>query len=541
MSQLVKTSLVAVVCLMLAGVYFLLTRDPPGPDANYNIRVVDAEGQPENLPVLPDVSGYTTAAVLERMPAQTPEFKVSVDRMAEHYDSVPEKDIVDTYGAMQQAIDARLIVVSEGVVDMPKVYQAVANEKYIERQGNEYLVHVPIFVRNGATLIIQGEDSSLKLAKQSGTFIAARGNVYIVNTKITGWDTDKNAPSEYESKSDFRPFIVFWSEAEGYIAGSKIAYLGYESSKSYGVTYTTHGVLTRADSTLKRPTGWVVDSYFEDIYYAFYSYEADDIAIVGNEYNNNVIYAIDPHDRSERLIIANNKTHNTRFKHGIILSREVNNSWVFGNETYENAGSGIMMDRASEHNVIANNISHHNNGDGISFYESSDNLSWGNTYNDNEISGVRVRNSRNITLVNDKVLNNKKYGFEAYTDTLDEEARDLIMDPYEQRIGFTIYGLEMNNNRTGQLRFENVETARFENLKAFQIGRGFMEGDLKAQAINLYSMMTQPKSAVIVQNREALVSRTEPSAGDKEKKEEEEPLKLESDDEDDGFDDEDEE
>src|SRR3989449_2404877 len=59
-------------------------------------------------------------------------------------------------------------------------------------------------------------------------------------------------------------------------------------------------------------------------------------------------------------------------KHGIIVSREVNDSWIFGNESYDNALSGIVIDRSSLHNVVADNRVYRNRADGITIYESPD-------------------------------------------------------------------------------------------------------------------------------------------------------------------------
>src|SRR3546814_14775655 len=88
------------------------------------------------------------------------------------------------------------------------------------------------------------------------------------------------------------------------------------------------------------PTGWLIDSEFYDNWYGFYCYEAEDVVIRGNDYHDNIKYGIDPHDRSRRLIIAGNKAHDTKEKHGIIVSREVDDSWIINNQAYDNALSG---------------------------------------------------------------------------------------------------------------------------------------------------------------------------------------------------------
>src|SRR3546814_2641288 len=82
--------------------------------------------------------------------------------------------------------------------------------------------------------------------------------------------------------------------------------------------------------------------------------------------------------RSRRLIIAGNKAHDTKEKHGIIVSREVDDSWIINNQAYDNALSGIVIDRNSVNNVVAHNRVYRNHADGITIYESPKTLIWQN-------------------------------------------------------------------------------------------------------------------------------------------------------------------
>src|SRR3546814_5253813 len=85
------------------------------------------------------------------------------------------------------------------------------------------------------------------------------------------------------------------------------------------------------------------------MYFGFYSYEADRVALIGNEYRNNMIYGIDPHDYSRKLIIAFNSAYGAQKKHGIIGSRGVDDSYFIGNLAFGNHGTGLMLDRSEEH------------------------------------------------------------------------------------------------------------------------------------------------------------------------------------------------
>src|SRR5690606_11645035 len=199
------------------------------------------------------------------------------------------------------------------------------------------------------------------------------------------------------------------------------------------------------------PTGWVIDSIWDDMWYGFYCYEADDVVIRGNTYRNNLVYGIDPHDRSRRLIIAENTAYGTREKHGIIVSREVNDSWIFNNRSYDNELSGIVIDRSSVNNVLAYNETYRNKSDGVTIYESGDNLLWGNKAYNNERHGIRVRNSVNVKLYENLVVSNGKLGVYGHVKDLSNTDRDLLLDPFETNISMLIVGGKLVANASGPM------------------------------------------------------------------------------------------
>jgi len=303
----------------------------------------------------------------------------------------------------------------------------------------------------------------------------------------------KDLPSTYVSKELFRPFLVFWSNSEGYMGRSSFMNLGYSFPKMYGMSFSSSIEMTRKNPNITRAKGWLIDSLVQDLYYGFYSYEASDIAILRNEYKDNVIYGIDPHDRSSRLIIAYNNSYGAKKRHGIIVSREVDDSWIFNNHTHNNHGSGIMIDRNSVRNVIANNLSERNGNDGLVFFESPNNISYANTLRNNGKAGIRIRNSWDIKILEDKIHDNKGYALLAYTTSLEEndsakETRDTKLDPYGMRVSFDVNKIELNNNFAGNFNLMNVERAGFYDVNVFKAHSGYFEGDsaLKNLQFTLY-------------------------------------------------------
>ncbi|MBP5133989.1 right-handed parallel beta-helix repeat-containing protein, partial [Pseudomonas protegens] len=183
---------------------------------------------------------------------------------------------------------------------------------------------------------------------------------------------------------------------------------------------------------LKRPepTGWIVGSTFSDMWYGFYCYETRDFVLKGNTYKDNIVYGIDPHDRSHGLIIADNTVHGTKKKHGIIISREVNDSFIFNNRSYDNHLSGLVIDRNSVNNLIAYNEIYRNHTDGITLYESADNLIYGNKVISNRRHGIRIRNSVNIRLYENIAMANGLTGVYGHIKDLSDTDRDIKLDPF---------------------------------------------------------------------------------------------------------------
>ncbi|HLD65794.1 MAG TPA: right-handed parallel beta-helix repeat-containing protein, partial [Pseudomonas sp.] len=273
------------------------------------------------------------------------------------------------------------------------------------------------------------------------------------------------------------------------------------TSKSYGVSisqYTPnqHKVMQRAE-----PTGWVIDSEFVDMYYGFYCYEARDLVIKGNTYRDNVVYGIDPHDRSHRLIIAENSVFGTRKKHGIIISREVNDSWIFNNRSYDNKLSGLVIDRNSVNNLIAYNEIYRNHSDGITLYESSDNLLWGNRILNNRRHGIRLRNSVNIRLYENLSAGNALTGIYGHIKDLSDTDRNIALDPFDTQVSMLVVGGRLAGNGSGPLAIDSplsVELYRVELLAPTKTSGISFNGILGEKQEEILDLMVRQGKAVLI-------------------------------------------
>jgi poly(beta-D-mannuronate) C5 epimerase len=314
----------------------------------------------------------------------------------------------------------RVIVLQGGVATLSMVarqLQGTDARDLIEYNADAVTVRAPIFVAPGATLILSRLDSPVyRLSANAGAFIVNAGNVHIVDAEVVGYDEASRQPLwvEADTSTKFRPFLLTWGDGRMNVASSTLMALGYDNAKSFGLTYSSGPERVAELRDQARPTGVVVDSLFQNFHFGFHSYEAERIQVVGNEFRDSVVYALDAHDRTKETIIALNTVYGTKQRHGITISREVDDALVIGNVTFDNAGSGIVLDRNSTNNVIHANSSFRNAQDGVTVFESSCNVLTNNYLASNKRDGLKVRNSVDVGAYSNRIEANANSGVSAY-------------------------------------------------------------------------------------------------------------------------------
>ncbi len=423
------------------------------PPAQYSITSAPSERQPLSAPELPDLSGYTASAVEAKIQRDKPG-RVSVRRMLQE---VVLKQFIGGNNRLGEWVRRQggmphAIFIEGGYVDLDTLASKLPKQYFSATGKDVYLARLPMVVAHGATLHI--DRKTLRLSQERGAFLVNDGKLFITDSTVTGWQEKTNAAASFRKGKEFRPFLLSWGGTETYIVKSRFSSLGYSSEKSYGLSISqyTHAIGKRMGRP--PPTGWLLDSEFVDMWFGFYCVEAEDVVIKGNSYRDNQVYGIDPHDRSHRLIIAGNTVQGTKQKHGIILSREVNDSWIFNNQIHDNQLSGIVLDRDSVSNLVAYNEVYRNRADGITLYESPDNLLWGNKVLDNARHGIRLRNSLNIRLYENVVVGNGLSGVYAHTRDLGDQQRDLRIDPYQTKVSMVLVGGQLAGNGSSPLAID---------------------------------------------------------------------------------------
>jgi mannuronan 5-epimerase len=484
------------------------TRHPPPSiedlRRSYRVYAQEAKALPFTAPKLPDVTGYTTEAVAKKI-----DRSVGGDAVIAPLLSEPGFNSLTTAVgqglrelALRQKGGLRAVMVEDGFVDFAQLTDSLPKDVLEQTAPGIYVLRLPLLVRHGATLLISARVKQLRLSQDRGALLASEGNLFIIGSEVVGWNEQRAAPAMFKDKHEFRPFIIGWGGSRTYIAKSRIAHLGYAATKSFGLSLSQYSTETVQRAVWPRPTGWVVDSQVEDLWYGFYTWEADDVVLRGNTFRNNIKYGIDPHDRSRRLIIAENDVSGTREKHGIIISREVNQSWIINNKSHENKLSGIVLDRQCRDTIIAHNITARNGSDGIVISESSHNLVWSNLAVGNQHHGIRLRNSANVRIQDSSAVANGLAGIYGVARDLSGTDRDLHEDPYEKTLSMAVVGGQLSANGSGPINVD--EPARIQlygiDLRTPQRELGYrLGGALLAFQVDVLDILLRRKQVTVLE------------------------------------------
>jgi parallel beta-helix repeat protein len=125
------------------------------------------------------------------------------------------------------------------------------------------------------------------------------------------------------------------------------------------------------------------------MWFAFYSREAYNITVDGNEYYNNIKYALDPHTITHDMVITNNWLHDNPI--GAICSDRCYDILIEGNLVEDTTDIGIFFSRNMTDSIARNN--HVINARvGILVSESPNNQIYNNTIEEATSQGIRLLN-----------------------------------------------------------------------------------------------------------------------------------------------------
>jgi parallel beta-helix repeat protein len=255
--------------------------------------------------------------------------------------------------------------------------------------GGEYILNANLEVADDVTfeMTSSNEDSGglqyLKIAGENG--IIVHGKILINGVKITSWDvSDEDVIQQNIDGTIRRAYVQFAASEGSQIINSDFGYLGYQEFGRRGFDLFGGGEPSH-DMEIR-------GSKFHDMWFAFYSRGAYNIVVDGNEYYNNIKYALDPHSGTHDMDITNNWLHHNPI--GAICSDRCSNILIEGNRAEHNTKAGIFFSR-NMHDSIARNNYIYNTTTGIIVSESPNNEIYSNTIEGATSAGIRLSNPPN--------------------------------------------------------------------------------------------------------------------------------------------------
>jgi poly(beta-D-mannuronate) C5 epimerase len=267
------------------------------------------------------------------------------------------------------------------------VVQTVDDSDILENLGNgEYILKANLEVADGITFEMtssNGDDGNnlqyLKLAGANG--IIVYGKILINGVKITSWDViDDDVIEQTINGTIPRGFIQFAGSEGSQILNSEFGYLGYQDFGRRG--FDLFGDGPSHDMEIR-------GSKFHHMWFAFYSNGAYNIIVDGNEYYNNIKYALDPHTGTHDMTITNNWVHHNPL--GIICSLDCYNILIEGNMVEHNIDYGIFFSRNMHDSIARNNHVYHSSI-GIVVAESPNNQIYNNRIEGITSQAIRLFN-----------------------------------------------------------------------------------------------------------------------------------------------------
>ena len=263
------------------------------------------------------------------------------------------------------------------------VVQTINDSNILQNLSNgEYILNANIEVADGVIFAMTSSDDGLQYLKIAGeNGIIVHGQIMINGVTITSWDiSDEEVIQQNINGTIRRGYIQFAGSEGSQIINSEFGYLGDVEPGRRGFDLygdgPSHSMLIRS-------------SKFHDMWMAFYSRESYNITVDGNEYYNNIRYALDPHTITYDMNITNNWIHHNPI--GIICSDRCYNILIEGNLVEHNIDSGIYFSR-NMHDSTARNNNILNTTSGIIVSESPNNQIYDNTIEGATSQGIRLFN-----------------------------------------------------------------------------------------------------------------------------------------------------
>src|ERR671915_808326 len=267
-----------------------------------------------------------------------------------------------------------------------EVVQTINDPDVLESPGNGgYILNANLEVSDGITFVMSLRDDGLQYLKLAGeNGIIVHGRILIDGVKITSWDiADEDVIQQNTAGTIPRGYVRFAGSEGSQIINSEFGYLGHAQPGRRGFDLPGGGGDGPSHDMV------ISGSKFHDMWMAFYSNGAYNIIVDGNEYYNNIKYALDPHTGTYNMNITNNWLHHNWI--GAICSDDCYNILIEGNVAEHNSNAGIFLSRNMTDSIARNN-NVYNSSIGIVVAESPNNQIYSNTIEGITSQAVRLFN-----------------------------------------------------------------------------------------------------------------------------------------------------
>src|SRR5215212_7029239 len=228
------------------------------------------------------------------------------------------------------------------------VVQAINDPEILEQeeQGGQYILKANLEVADGVNFEMTSNGDGLQYLKVAGeNGIIVHGRILINGVIITSWDVSNEDVIPQNINGTIRRGYVQFAASEGsQIINSEFGYLGDIEPGRRG--FDLFGEGPSNDMVVR-------GSKFHDMWFAFYSNGAYNITVDGNEYYNNIKYALDPHTTTHDMIITNNWLHDNPI--GVICSDRCWNILIEGNLIQDTTNAAIFFSRNMTDSIARNN------------------------------------------------------------------------------------------------------------------------------------------------------------------------------------------
>jgi mannuronan 5-epimerase len=326
----------------------------------------------------------------------------------------------------------RTISISCSSANLDDVYNQLNNNNILNRESateKVWNLNAGLTIQKGSTFYINSTDTDwLKIVADgiNPNEIKVLGSLKIDSVKITSWNPTTNDYGTTNgtrhsvqdklilNKGDVRPVIKVEGGATGTtdITNSEIAYLGYEGGTSPGASGLSY---YGGDNSI------IKNNKIHNLYFGFYSKGVGGMTIENNYIYDNDIYGLDPHTGTHDMVIRNNFVNNNG-GFGIICSVDCYNITIEKNEVHDNY-HGIMLSRNMTNSFVKNNIVYNENVSGIFVSDSYNNQIVKNTIS-NSAAGIFINTHASNNQISENTIINSKEGI-----TIDDDgAENLIHD-----------------------------------------------------------------------------------------------------------------